>query len=102
MTRTVVKRVKALWDIIGIAELLGRDDPAVAERFMDAVEASREFLRDFPESGAKFKTKNERMRDARLWPVKGFPNHLINFRPQNDLIEVLRVCHGARNLDDLP
>ncbi len=102
MKRAIVKRTKAVWDVIDIAEHFGKDDPAGAERFMDAVEEALVFLRDFPESGSLLTTKNPRMNGSRLWQVKGFPNHLIIFQPHEDKIEVLRVCHGARNLDDLP
>ncbi len=101
MRYDVVRRKRALWDVIEIAEYLGEGDPALAERFMDAVDASIEFLRDFPESGTKLEVSRKSMDNARLWPVKGFPNHLIIFKPHGGTIDILRICHGARDLEQL-
>lgn len=34
-------------------------------------------------------------------PVRGFPTHLIFYQRQNTRIVVLRVVHGARDLESL-
>jgi toxin ParE1/3/4 len=34
----------------------------------------------------------------RSWPIRGFGNHLVFYRPTDDGIEILRVLHGARDL----
>jgi len=33
--------------------------------------------------------------------IKSFPKHLIFYRPLPDGAEVIRVIHGARNIEDL-
>lgn len=35
----------------------------------------------------------------RSWSITGFPNHLIFYRPVEGGIEVLRVLHGARDIN---
>lgn len=35
----------------------------------------------------------------RVWPIRRFPNHLIFYRPIDGGIEVIRVLHGAQDLD---
>ncbi|MGA2658546.1 MAG: type II toxin-antitoxin system RelE/ParE family toxin [Verrucomicrobiota bacterium] len=37
----------------------------------------------------------------RSFRVDGFPNYLIFYRPVTEGIEIVRVLHGARNLDAL-
>jgi toxin ParE1/3/4 len=35
----------------------------------------------------------------RIWRIDGFPNHLIFYRPIEGGIEIVRVLHGARDID---
>jgi toxin ParE1/3/4 len=35
----------------------------------------------------------------RSWSISGFTNHLIFFRPVEDGVEILRVIHGAQDID---
>ena len=42
---------------------------------------------------------SDRLRDCRLWRVRGFENWLILYRETPEEIEVLRVFHGARDFD---
>jgi toxin ParE1/3/4 len=54
-----------------------------------------------PEIGASRMFRNPRYAYVRIWRVKGFERYLIFYRPLNDGIEVLRVIHGARNVEEL-
>jgi toxin ParE1/3/4 len=38
-------------------------------------------------------------RDLRRWRIRGFENFLIFYRPIEDGIEVIRVLHGAREIE---
>jgi len=38
---------------------------------------------------------------VRSWTVTGFENYLIFYRPVEGGIEILRVVHGARDLENL-
>lgn len=40
-----------------------------------------------------------RARDVRFWPIKGFENYLIFYRPTDRGIEMVRVLHGARDIN---
>ena len=42
--------------------------------------------------------RSARLAGLRSWPVPGFPKHLIFYRVDEDLVEVVRVLHGARDL----
>ena len=39
------------------------------------------------------------MPELRSRPVPGFPKHLIFYRGDEDLVEVVRVVYGARDLE---
>ena len=58
-----------------------------------------EQLEAMPGMGRRYETDNARLQDLRVWPVKGFPNHLIFYRATPNGIEVVHVLHGARDLD---
>jgi toxin ParE1/3/4 len=51
-----------------------------------------------PLIGSPREVKDARLSGLRMWPVEGFPSHLIFYLPQEDGIEVIRVLHGAREL----
>lgn len=34
----------------------------------------------------------------RRWPVTGFENYLVYYRPLRDGIEIIRILHGARDI----
>jgi toxin ParE1/3/4 len=101
VSRNITKKVRAIWDVIELAERIGQDSPDAAVRFMDAVEDSLKFLLRFPEMAAVWEPARPHYEGMRVWPVSGFPHHLIFYRPVADGIEVIRVCHSSRNLDRL-
>ena len=37
----------------------------------------------------------------RRWPVKDFENWLVFYLPKRDGVEIVRVLHGARDLDSI-
>jgi len=41
------------------------------------------------------------MSGSRVFPVRGFGKHLVFYRPVEDGIEILRVIHGARDIEAL-
>lgn len=102
MSRNIVsKRTRAKKEIWEIAEYIARDDWQAAERFLDALKKSFDFLLDFPQSGELLDRLDPRFAEIRIWQVQGFPNHLIIFRPRSDGIEVIHVCHASQDLDAL-
>ena len=36
--------------------------------------------------------------DVRFWPLSGFRNYLMLYRPISGGVEVIRIIHGARDL----
>jgi toxin ParE1/3/4 len=74
---------------------------ALAERFVDAVEQTAADLAGMPGMGSPCEFTDPRLAGLRRWPVKGFRNHLIFYRPTPDGIEILHVLHGATDFEAL-
>ena len=88
-------------DILDIAAYLAGQSHDMGIRFFDQVAKTLERLEEMPELGTLCHFENTRV-NVRVWPVKGFPNHLFFYRiePHNATI-ILRVLHGSTNYDTL-
>lgn len=61
-------------DLPEIYAFIARDNPAAAERVLDAVELAFERLRQQSESGMRYQSVNAKLVDIRMLPVVGFEN----------------------------
>ncbi len=86
-------------DLIECAAHIYRDRPDAARRFLAAAADAVEKLADMPGMGALREVTNPRLAGLRSWPITGFENYLIFYRPTRRGIRVLRVLHGARDID---
>jgi toxin ParE1/3/4 len=96
--RAVVVRPQARSELDDQAEYIACDSLDAAIRFLRAAEATFDQLAGSPELGRRWESTHERLRGIRVWRVKGFPSHLIFYRPIAQGVEVLHVLHGARDL----
>jgi toxin ParE1/3/4 len=90
-----------LLDVAELSDYLSHDSSATADRFVDAFDATVKQIGEVPELGSPWESNNPRCTGLRYWKVDGFPKHLIFYRHESGTVEVLRVCHGARDLEDL-
>ena len=98
----VIKRVAAKRDLTDHFVFLGENASVdVARRFLHAANVSFQALAKMPELGAQRTFRNPRWSSVRAWPVKGFERYLIFYRPLTDGVEILRVIHGARDIERL-
>lgn len=93
------RRPAAVDAIIEQAEYIGVRSPAAAARFIDAVEETLKQLVGMPGMGHRYETEEPRLAGIRIWFVKGFPNHLLFYRPIDGGIELIHLLHGARNIN---
>ncbi|MFZ0955958.1 MAG: type II toxin-antitoxin system RelE/ParE family toxin [Candidatus Sulfotelmatobacter sp.] len=54
-----------------------------------------------PHSGPPCAFRADELQDIRRMPIAGFPKHLIFYRVENGENVILRVIHGARDLESL-
>jgi len=98
MSVEVVVSLDADFDVDFHAEFIRRSSLRQAIRFYDAVAASYRRLADSPELGAKYGFRRPKLSDLRVWAVRGFPNHLIFYRLAGRRVEIVRLLHGARDM----
>ncbi len=79
--------------------LIDQGVPHTADRFVDAVESTIEKLTKNPRVGTPRKFKNPRLQDLRQWPVRGFEVVQIYYLLTDDVVRVVRVLHGKRDID---
>ena len=85
-------------DLPDIYAFIARDDPAAAERVLDAVEKTFDRLAEQPDSGVSYPTRNPKLQALRMLPVIGFHDYLVFYRVETERVRILYVTHGARHL----
>jgi toxin ParE1/3/4 len=73
----------------------------VANRFIDAVDATIEFIQQFPDLGAPWESSKPPQKGLRYRLVAGFENYLVVYRHDGRNICILRILHGKRNLEGM-
>jgi len=98
----VIKRAAAKRDLTDHFVFLGENASVeVARRFLHASNVSFQALAKMPELGVRRTFQNARFSSVRVWPIRGFERYLIFYRPVDDGVEILRVLHGARDIERL-
>jgi toxin ParE1/3/4 len=73
----------------------------LAQRWQKAVVTAISRILSRPATGAPCKFRSPALRDVRRARISGFPKHLLFYRFDDDEVFVLRVVHGARDLERL-
>ena len=98
----ILKRAAAKRDLIDHFVFLAENASVdVAHRFLESTNEAFSLLADMPEIGAPRTFRNPRFASVRMSLVKGFERYLMFYRPLDGGIEVLRVLHGSRNIQEL-
>jgi toxin ParE1/3/4 len=94
----VHKRSAAKRDLVAhyiyLAENAGLE---VAERFLLQTEKSFAALSRHPKMGVALELRRPELTGIRKWPVKGFENFLIFYRPRPKGVSIVRVLHGSQD-----
>ena len=88
-------------DLEETAHFIGMDNAKAAKRFLDAATAGFRSLSDAPRIGGRVEINNAALAGLRRRRVPGFENHLIFYRVSEEAIEVIRVLHGARDIESI-
>ena len=76
-------------------------DQKLAKRWEKAVTSTLLRVSRWPRAGSACKFSAIELNNVRRVPVAGFPRHLIFYRSYAEEIVVLRIVHGARDLESL-
>jgi toxin ParE1/3/4 len=88
-------------DLAENALYIGRSDPEAGLRFFDAAEITIQELAAFPEIAGVWEADHPKLKGIRVWPIAGFENYLIFYRPIRDSVMLVRVLHGARDIEQV-
>jgi toxin ParE1/3/4 len=103
-----VKRAGLLLSDAAVADILEQADwylsqsgVALAGRWEKAVTFAALRIVKNPLSGAHCNFKSSELSDVRRATIPGFPKHLLFYKFDKRSVFVLRVVHGARDLERL-
>ena len=99
MSRRIIKSDLALNDLEDQAEYLRQHSPRTALRFLDAAEDTLRQLATMPGIGERYVTDNPSYQDLRCFPIPKFPSHIVYYKALEDGIVVIRILHGARDVN---
>jgi toxin ParE1/3/4 len=71
----------------------------VVQRFRVAVMEAVARIADTPGAGSPRHVTNQRLSGFRMWKVRGFRNHLLFYITSGEVPEVIRLLHGAQDVD---
>jgi toxin ParE1/3/4 len=101
----IKRRPKVELDLYEIATYIGADNPTAALAFLDAAQQSFTELATMPGLGRLRRFKSPRVTNIRSWRISGFEKYLVFYEPlsRESLtgISVVRVLHGARDLESI-
>ncbi len=89
-------------DLVEIFVRLSRQGSVkTARRFLSEVDKSFDRIANRPGIGARFEPGESNLEQLRVATVSRFKHYLVFYRPIDDGIEVLRVLHGARDIQNI-
>jgi plasmid stabilization system protein ParE len=101
-TREIIVSPAAQADLVAQWDYFANElrRPDLGDRFILSAELSFTSMARDPDLRPCRAFQNPKLKHLRSWQIKNFPNHLIFYRhlPEQRIVEVVRVLHGARDL----
>ena len=85
-------------DVDEVGLFIAGDNFDAALRFYDAVERTYRQIRDHPKRWPRYDLDHRRLPELRKLSVIGFRNFLVFYHIEDDVVEIIRVLHGARDI----
>ena len=85
-------------DVDGAAFFIAQDSVEAALRFYDAVDQTFRHIRDHPTRWPRYELDHPKLANVRKRAVVGFQNYLVFYQIDADVVAVIRVLHGARDI----
>jgi toxin ParE1/3/4 len=97
----LIERPIVIQDLMEISTYISYDNLDAGDRFLYAAEATFQRIAKNPGVGRLCNFKDPSVAQMRQYPVKGFKNYLVLYELTETTIDVIRVVHGARDLEQL-
>ena len=92
---------EALQDLDAIWLYIAQDNPSAADRLVEDAYQVCQRLAEHPELGPVRHFQNDDPPGIRFIVIPRFRNCLVFYRATGTAVEILRVLHGAQDIDDL-
>ena len=98
---SIQKRPQVIRDLIELATYIAEDNMDASDRFLVSAEETFKQLVQTPKMGKSCQFSHSNLIDVRQQAIKGFRRYLIFYRLIDSGVEILRVIHGARDIEDI-
>ena len=88
-------------DIGEIVWYISADNPSAAARVREAIQVTSELLASVPEMGGVYGFAEDVLSDIRFVPIKDFNKYILFYRVHGNVLEIIRVLHGARDISTM-
>jgi toxin ParE1/3/4 len=95
----ITRKPRVKIDLLQHFVYIGERNYDAAERFLRAAREAIHDIARMPTAGGLKHFRHPELSGIRSWPIDGFKNYVIFYRETKDGIEVLRVLHGARDIE---
>jgi toxin ParE1/3/4 len=99
MSRRVVFRPLAEEDLDETFGYLWARSPQAAVAFIEAIRRMAKMVSEMPGMGRRWEHGEQDLPDVRSVQVRGFRAWLMVYTDKRRVVHVLRIIHGARDLD---
>jgi toxin ParE1/3/4 len=86
-------------DLLEHMAYIARDSVDAALRLFDAANRTYLDLAETPGMGVLVEVASPRFKQLRRKPIHGFLNYIVYYQVRDDVLEILRVLHGAQDRD---
>jgi len=93
--------VEALDDLHLIWAYIAKDNPEAADRVVEAARRMCNILAEHPDLGQRRQFPAMELAGIRSFVVTDFPNYILFYRVAPGGVEIVRVLHGARDIERL-
>ena len=102
MSKAIHRRQQARQDLVDIFRYHAREAGfRVAQRFFAQAEATFTRLAGMPGMGTLYEHEHPALAGLRFLPISRFRKYLVFYRPVADGIEIVRVLHGACDIQNI-
>ena len=101
MPHEIFKRPQAERDIEECFVFIAEDNLDTGVYFLAAVEDSLEQIAKYPLIGKQRNFADKQFQNVRMWRVKGFESYLIFYAVTENQIELIRLLHSSRDIEEL-
>jgi toxin ParE1/3/4 len=88
-------------DIEAIAARIAQHNLPASLRFTKRLQEAFDRVMLWPDCGAAWRTRLGSLRGLRYYPIRGYRQYIVFYIPRKDLVEIVHVIHGARNVSKI-